>query len=141
MKYNIKNLELASFLKDGETYISGEEMLKRAREYKALSTKEFAKWLDKNQELIPKKWREYYLVFPEYLLDGGGNRLVACFDWDSESQEWVLGFDWRGGDFYRGDRFVVPRESLDSVSLNTSQPLVSWPLDELIINGVKYRKV
>ena len=49
MTYNIKNLELVNFLKEDESYITGEEMLKRAPDYKALGDKKFSEWLKKNR--------------------------------------------------------------------------------------------
>lgn len=128
---NIKDLELKSFLKDGEDYISGDEMLKRAgnavTDYKELL---------KHQDKFPKEWRGYYLVFPKWLGDSR-DRYVPCFEWGGKSRSWVLSFHWVGLSFSRNDRFVCPRESLEPGSLGASGSLETLPL-ELIINGVTY---
>lgn len=124
--YNIKDLELVNFLKEDEKYISGNEMLKRAPEYKALSGESLKDWLLENQSQIPKEWQKYCIIFPT-LLDDDRNRDVPCLDW--RGKQWVLDFIWVGFDFYfsRNDRFVRPRESLELPEI-------------LTINGVKYIK-
>lgn len=131
---DIKNLELVSFLKDNEDYITGEGMLNRAGN----AVTDYEELL-KQQDKFPKEWREYYLVFPK-LLDDYRNREVACFRWRDESQRWVLLFNLVDSYFNRDARFVGPRESLDSLPLGSSESLEVLPL-ELEINGVKYRKV
>jgi hypothetical protein len=132
---NIKDLELVSFLKDHENYISGDEMLKRAGN--ALTNYEE---MLKQQDKFPKEWREYYIVFPKLLGDYRYRR-VAYFNWGDRASEWVLFFCYVDSVFGRRGRFVRPRElPLDSGTLGASGSLVSWPLDELIINGVTYIK-
>ena len=61
------NYELLPILKDNETYISGKEMLKRAKEQGITTGKEDADYLLTHQNEIPKEWQEYYLIFPGYL--------------------------------------------------------------------------
>jgi hypothetical protein len=49
--------------------------------------------------------------------------------------------DFLGGRWHENCRFLLVRElPLDSGTLGASGSLVSWPLDELVINGVTYIK-
>ena len=80
--------EFVEFLKPGEQYITGEEMIKRAKEKSALPGKSHADWLLQNQLLIPTEQRKHYLVFP-------GTRLK-----DSEDNLCVPGLYWSGNEWY-----------------------------------------
>lgn len=131
--------ELATFLKKNEDYISGTELLKRAKKQGITTGKEDTYYLLEHQNEIPKEWREYYLIFPEYLQDRGRGRRVGGLDW--YGGRWVLDFGWLRDGFRRSARFARPRESLDSRTLGASESLESWPLEILTINGVKYRRV
>lgn len=113
------NFELVKILKDGETYVSGYEMLKRAKELGITSSKKEADYFLEHQKEIPEEWRDYYLIFPEYLLDDDDrDRQVAYFGW--YGWHWVLNFGWLGSYFSDYDRFVRPRESLETKALDTS---------------------
>ncbi len=91
---SIADLEPVSFLKKGENYINGEEMVQRARkEFNVNFGQEDAEWVLANQHLIPKEWRNYYLVFPGTVWrDRSGDRRVSCLDWGGGG--WCLLFYW-----------------------------------------------
>ena len=61
------DLELVSFLKDGESYITGEEFLKRAKDMKAEMNQYDAEYLLEHQDKIPKEWQR-----------SGSSRAVTC---------------------------------------------------------------
>lgn len=108
------------YLQFTDTYISGDEMLKKAKELDATSGKEECEYLLEHQDLIPKKYRgDKYLVFPEYTkLSSVGYRGVACLYWDGST--WVLYWHWLVLDFDSHGLVVRARKSLDSKSLSTA---------------------
>jgi hypothetical protein len=103
-------LEFVSFQKPGESYINGEEMVRRARtELRANLGQRHAEYLLKHQQEIPVEFRKCYLVFTGTVwrsLDG--NRSIACLDWCSG--QWALDFYRLGGDWSSRGRLVRPRE-------------------------------
>lgn len=95
-------LELVSFLKEGESYVNGEVMAKRAIELKAAMGQNHAEWLLAHQSEIPKEFRKYYLVFTGTIWRGSdGRRYVPYLYWYDNG--WYLGFNclgiigWSGG--------------------------------------------
>lgn len=89
----VSRLELVSFLKKGEDRINGEVMKKRAEETDSNFSQHDAEFLLKNQKDIPKKFRDFYLVFPGTVWQNPrGDRHVACLYWDGA--RWYLNFDW-----------------------------------------------
>ncbi len=103
-------LELVEFLKEGETFINGEELIKRAEEKHILLGQRHAEALLKNQGTIPEEWRRYYLVFPGSVLQiiPRGARRVPYLSWDG--RRWCLLFHWFGNDFHSGGRLVGSRK-------------------------------
>lgn len=102
-------LELVEFLKEGETFIKGEELVKRAKEKHILLGQRHAEALLKNQGAIPREWRKYYLVFPGSVLQGpDGLRCVPYLY--CVGSRWCLVFHWLGYDFYFCDRLVGSRK-------------------------------
>ena len=99
-----------SFLKEGESSINGEEMVRRARvELDANYSQEDAEWLLDNQDKIPAELRNFYLVFPATTWRGSdGRRGVPVLGWGGG--RWVLGFRWLGRGWRSGARLVVPRK-------------------------------
>lgn len=96
---SIADLELVSFLKRGESYIGGEEMVKRAKKSGANLGQRHAEFLLEHQDEIPAKYRKHYLVFPGTIWrfrDGG--RLVPYLCWDGGRWELVFGWLGRGWD-------------------------------------------
>ena len=102
------NLKLSTFLKDGETYVNGEEMLRRGIEDEPelgpLAGYKHAEYLFNNQHLIPAGYRGKVLVFAGTVWqDPRGYRCVVCLFWDGE--RWRLRRDWLGHadwhDYYR----------------------------------------
>lgn len=89
----VKDLEFFSFLKDGESYISGEAMRKRARAEKADLGLVDGKYLLAHQEEIRVELRGKYIPLPGTVLrDPGGRLYVPCLCWDGD--RWCLDFDW-----------------------------------------------
>ena len=99
-----------SFLKKGENYINGEEMVRRARtELDANYGQEDAEWLLEHQDQIPTEFRKFYLVFPGTIWRGSrGRRSVPYLYWDGD--RWVLDFGWLGFGWDSLYRLVRPRK-------------------------------
>ena len=88
-------LELVEFLEKGESYINGEEIIKRAVKLKADLNQYHAEYLLEHQDEIPEEWREFCIVFPATVWrHRGGRRYVPCLRWDGD--RWYLSFDWLG---------------------------------------------
>ena len=88
-----------SFLKDGESFINGEELIRRAcMELDANYGQEDAEWLLEHQDMIPAELRKFYLVFPATKVRSpGGFRRVPGLGWGGD--QWGLGFRWLDGDW------------------------------------------
>jgi len=90
---DISSLELIPFLKDKETSIKGEELVKRAKKLKANLGQYHAEYLLEHQEDIPEDWRDYYIVFPGTIWRGSvGFRNVSFLYWGGS--DWSLRFAW-----------------------------------------------
>lgn len=102
-------LELVEFLKEGETFINGEELVKRTKKKDVLLGQRHAEALLRNQDVIPEEWRNYYLVFPGSVLRSSlGDRRVPYLFWNDG--RWCLYFYWLELHFRSGDRLVFPRK-------------------------------
>ncbi len=103
------NLELVSFLKRGESCISGEEMRRRAKEKNASLGQRQAEYLLGHQEEIPSGWNQFYLVFPgtAWRAPGGSLRVPVLY-W--HGGRWSLIFFWLGADWNSLDRLMRPRK-------------------------------
>ena len=103
--------ELIDFLKSGEEKITGEEMLKRAKELGINSGQQYAEYLLKHQELIPEEWRGKYVpIFPGTVWqdqDPDGDRRVPYLIWGEG--RWRLNFGWLGRSWGGGGRLVRQR--------------------------------
>ena len=99
-----------SFLKSGEDYVNGEEMVRRARlEFNANYGQEDAEWLLDHQNLIPAELRKFYLVFPGTVWQcADGDRHVLYLYWGGG--RWILSFSCLGVGWCSGDRLVSPRK-------------------------------
>lgn len=107
---SIADLGLVSFFKDGESYVRGEEMVKRAEKFGANLGQRHAELLLDHQNQIPKEWRDYYLVFPGTIWRGrDGDRYVQSLCW--LGTPWNLGFLGLGLDWPSGGRLVRPCKS------------------------------
>lgn len=99
---------------DGEDYITGGTMMKRAVEAGALGSLGFAAGLlkaqDEGKEIFPVESRgKHYFIMPlTELQDGGGGGFVAYFHWRGD--RWVVYFRWLVSSFDRLARFVRLRE-------------------------------
>lgn len=103
-------LEQVSFLKKGEDYIDGEELILRARGgLRANYGQHDAEWLFEHQEEIPEKLREFYLLFTDTIWQAcDGRRSVACLRWGGG--RWDLRFRWLDASFFLShDRLVRVR--------------------------------
>ena len=102
---SISSLELLSFLKSGESFVSGNTMADCAKENGANLGQRQAEYLLSHQEDIPQEWRQYYLVFPGTVWQAAhGYRGVPCLGWDGG--RWDLRFGWLGSVWDAGDRLV-----------------------------------
>lgn len=77
---SVADLELVPFLKSGENYIGGEELVLRARmELDANYGQEDAEWLLQHQGEISVEFRQFYLVLTATVWrDASGDRSVPC---------------------------------------------------------------
>ena len=102
------DLELVSFLKGNESYLNGKELMWRARtELNVNYGQEDAEWLLERQIEIPEEFRNFILLFTGSVWGfPGGNRRVACLDWDG--RRWILFFRWLDADFLSYYRLVRP---------------------------------
>gem|GEM_PF-2563187 len=113
-RIDIARLEAVPFHKDGEQWISGDEMLRRARDEKNFSG--CGEWsqhdgeeiLARANELL-EEVRKYALILPdtEFLGEVGG-RLVAYLVW--RGGRWRLDWYFLGGSFDRDYRFLRLRK-------------------------------
>lgn len=98
------SVELIEFLKDGESYVSGDEMVRRTKSDDNAGQRH-AEAMLRDQDKIPQEFRKYVLVFPETLWRGpSGRRRVAYLRWDGSG--WCLRFGWLEGGFGQSDRVV-----------------------------------
>ena len=103
-------------VRDDEEYVSGETMMKRAKEVNAIGSVGLAadllKAQDEGKKVFPVESRGvHYFIMPLTVLqDGGGDVSVAAFYWSGE--RWGLDFYWLGSDFRfrRSVRFLRRRE-------------------------------
>jgi len=98
---------LQEFLREGESRVGGEEMIKRAESKTGLR---HAEAMLRNQENIPVEWRKYYLVFPEVWRSLFGVRRVWCLYFNGG--RWRPGCSWLGFDFGSDGRLVGSRKYL-----------------------------
>ena len=99
---------LREFLREGETFIGGEEMVKRAKEQGALTGLLHAEAMLREPEKIPVECRKFALVFPEVSVDPSGYRDVWYLDW--VGVHWYLHYSWLDHDFNSNYRLVVSRK-------------------------------
>lgn len=106
---NPAKLELVSFIKNNESSIGGEEMVRRGRELRANLGQRHAEFLLERQAEIPKEFRKYYIVFTGTIWRSpDGRRSVACLYWRGE--RWILFFPWLGLGWRSSGRLARPRE-------------------------------
>ncbi len=103
---------------EGEEWVNGTTMLKRAVEQKAVGSLGYAAELLKAQkegkEIFPveSRGKEYFIMPRTRLLDRSRRRHVAYFCWRGIASGWVLDFCWadHGSSFRSRGRLLRPRE-------------------------------
>ncbi len=103
--FDVSKLKPASFLKQGESSIGGEEMRKRAIEFKGNLGLADGKRLLAEQEKIPAEFRKFYISLPGTVLRASGGGLCVP-DLYFDGGRWVLGFSWIDGDWFDFARFA-----------------------------------
>jgi hypothetical protein len=83
--------KLVEFLSGGETIISGEEMIRRAKEMDIYTGLRHAESMIRGQVKISEAWRKFVSVFPEVWLGPGGREYVWCLYGDSKI--WEMRYD------------------------------------------------
>jgi hypothetical protein len=139
----LDGIELRHFLKDDERYITGEDVLKRIGNAKALNADAFLR-LWENKDLIPKEWYkpaiEGWIEFPGTVLrdPGGSRRFLYLHRRRAGSWDWYC----RWLDDVRGRDDVSPLlASSLALNIGRSDPLPLELPAELTINGYLYRRV
>ncbi len=108
-EFSIKDLQLVPFLRGGESYINGEEMVRRAIKMKCNLGQQHAEYLLANQDQIPTEFRKHYLVFPGTVWQfQDGYRSVPCLRWRGD--RWFLNFDWLDFDWLGRVRLLSARK-------------------------------
>lgn len=114
---DISRLEAVPFHKDGENWVSGDEMMRRAKDAENFPgcsdwSQHHAEQLLLQAAELPKEWAcesGPALLFPDtVLLDEYGRRYVPCLFWDDG--EWQLSWHWLENDFHRSYRFLRLRK-------------------------------
>lgn len=107
---SVRDLELVPFLKKGESYVNGEEMVRRARvEFDANYGQEDAEYVLEHEAEIPEEFRSYYLVFSGTVWqDSHGDRDVQYLHW--RGRRWYLYWRLLGNDWDSSDCLVRPRK-------------------------------
>ena len=109
LELSIGDSEVVSFFKEGESSVSGNEMVERAKTLSANLGQKHAEHLLEHQDEIPEEWRSHYLIFPGTVWrDPGGDRFVLCLSWRGE--RWGLGFGWLGVHWGSVGRLVRSRK-------------------------------
>jgi len=105
-------LELVSFLKEGEWIIKGKELVKRAKTLNACLGEGQARHLCEHQKEIPKKWRQYDLIFPGTIWrDRYGNCFMICLFWAGRyGRRWIPFLNSLDSDFGPFGRLLRPRQ-------------------------------
>lgn len=101
----ILELKLAEFLEKGETSVSGEEMLKRAKKKGFTPGLRHAKAFLANEDRIPKELRRNFLVFPGTVCGFSGGRSVPFLYWCGS--RWCLDWGCLGLEWFGSGRLVV----------------------------------
>jgi len=107
--FSPNQLECVSFLEEGESFVTYEELVKRAEKIRADLGQRQAEHLLEHQEEIPKEWQQYCLVFLGTVwIEKSGSRHCSYLYFDGH---WSLGFAWLSNDFYPAMRLLRPRNS------------------------------
>ena len=87
--------EIKRFSKEGEDYVSSKKMRQRAKELNADLGQLDAEYLFQHQELIPKEWREYVLIFTGtvWLDNDSGYCRIPMLQWRDDGG-WHLELAW-----------------------------------------------
>ena len=99
-------LELAEFLRQGESSVKGDVMADRAHFLGANLGQHHAETVLRNQNLIPESWRAHYLAFPGTVWWGSRRRYVPCLGWGGG--QWFLRFGWLECDWNSDYRLLSP---------------------------------
>lgn len=103
---SVADIELVPFLREGEEWVEGEEMVRRARiEFDANLGQEDAEYILEHTAEIPAEFKDFYLVFPGTVWqDSDGYRHVSYLD--SDGGRWYPDFLWIGDDWNSDGRLV-----------------------------------
>jgi hypothetical protein len=101
-------LEFKEFLRKGESYLDGEDMVKRAKELGVDSGLRHLEAVLREQDKIPVEMRQFCFVSTEVWLDSNGHRGVWFLRWIGDC--WVLHYYWLYNRFVFRYRLVAPRK-------------------------------
>ena len=88
---SVSGLEIVPFMKPGQAFVRGEDMVRRAIQLEASLGQHDAEYLLEHQDEISVEFKRYYLVFPGTVWRGrDGGRFVPCLG--SVSGPWDLDF-------------------------------------------------
>lgn len=123
---DLSGITLKHFLQEGESYITGEEIVKRLGNDKSLNADAFLR-LWENQDLIPKEWYEPatkgYIEFTgTFLRSSDGYRCFLCL-YRRDGGSWYWYCSWLASDRNRGSVSPVSASSTQNLSTSPSDPL------------------
>jgi hypothetical protein len=101
------DLCLVAFVNCSEEYVTWDEMLKRARQARAVSTIANAELLLLAPLAIPEGWRTYRILFPGTVWRSR-TRQLHCPGLTWSNDAWQLELVWFLFDFHATDRFIRP---------------------------------
>ena len=102
-----RTYELVPFLKEGESWVSGDTMVERANKLDANLNGFECDFFLKNEDKIPSEYREkFYLIFTTYR-EASGVRSVACLGWSGG--RWYLRWGWLASRWFEDGRLVRRR--------------------------------
>ena len=104
-QFDVGKLKPRSFLRGRESLIGGEEMRKRAPQFKANIGLSDGKRLLAEQDKIPPEFRGFYIPLPDTLLRGSDGS-VHVPDLYFHGARWYLSFRWLGRDWDGRGRFA-----------------------------------
>ena len=100
--------ELVYFLNEGESSVTGDVMIERAKVLNASLGEEDGKYILDHQGEIPEEFRgKVYLVFPGWRNPPVSPQDFACLDWDGN--RWYQRWYWLDRDWRENDRLLRRR--------------------------------
>lgn len=91
-EFDVSKLKLRPFFKEGEEFISGQEMMSRAKEFNCKFGLVDGKRILAEQKKIPRELQRWWIPLPGTVLCSPDGKLsVGCLRFDSDDGYWEMG--------------------------------------------------